>query len=62
MDNMNKAIETVSNELDLDIRKYTVTGMSYQGHFVHQWYIGPNTEMDVDVDRLTHLLDTTWLH
>lgn len=42
IDNMNKAIQLVSNEFDLDIREYTVTGIPYDNLFAHKWFIGSN--------------------
>lgn len=54
VDNMNKAVELVSTELNIDIREFTVIGET-QGGFGHRWYVG--TDDPVDQARLTELLD-----
>ncbi|MBL6664071.1 MAG: GH3 auxin-responsive promoter family protein [Flavobacteriales bacterium] len=46
IDNMNKAIQLISNEFDLDIREYTVAGIPYNNLFAHKWFIGSNKEVD----------------
>ena len=49
VDNMNKAIEMVSNELNICIPEFTVVGLPYENFFAHQWYIATNDEVDADV-------------
>ncbi len=51
VDNMNKAIENLSKELDAEIPEYTVTGIPYEGSFAHQWYIGVNKNIDITSAR-----------
>lgn len=55
VDNMNKAIELVSNELNISIKEFTVAGIPYQSLFAHQWYIG--TDDKVDKKKLKERLD-----
>ena len=55
VDNMNKAIEYVSQELDVEIPEYTVTGIPFEGTFAHQWYLGVNH--DIDTQKIKTLLD-----
>ncbi len=55
VDNMNKAIEMVSNELNICIPEFTVVGLPYENFFAHQWYIATNDE--VDADELKQKLD-----
>ena len=57
VDNMNKAIQTVSKQLNITIREFTVAGMKYENLFAHQWYIGCDNE--VDAGQLRKLLDET---
>jgi hypothetical protein len=57
VDNMNKAIETVSQKLNITIREFTVTGMKYENLFAHQWYIG--CDNDIDPEELRKCLDET---
>ncbi|MDB5230511.1 MAG: auxin-responsive promoter family protein [Chitinophagaceae bacterium] len=39
VDNMNKAIETVSTEMNICIPEYTVTGEPVGSFFAHHWYV-----------------------
>ena len=55
VDNMNKAVELVSNELNISIREFTVTGIPYQNLFAHHWYIG--TDDKVEPTKLKESLD-----
>ncbi len=48
-DNMNNAINLVSDELNIDIKEFTVTGINYQTLFAHKWYIGTDDVVDVNV-------------
>ncbi len=55
VDNMNKAIELVSNELDVRIKEFTVLGVPHKNLFAHHWFIG--TDDVVDAKRLEKSLD-----
>ncbi|MEQ9591776.1 MAG: GH3 auxin-responsive promoter family protein [Cyclobacteriaceae bacterium] len=55
VDNMNKAIEVVSDELNVDIKEFTVAGVPYESLFAHRWFIGTNDA--VEADRLKERLD-----
>lgn len=46
LDNMNKAIELISSDFDLDIKEFTVSGEKYDTLFAHHWYIGTNEKID----------------
>lgn len=46
VDNMNRAIELVSEELNISIPEYTVTGFAYEQFFAHRWYIASNDKID----------------
>jgi hypothetical protein len=56
VDNMNKAIEYVSKEINVEIPEYTVSGIPHDGTFAHDWYIG--TRSDVDTTSIKKLLDS----
>ena len=55
VDNMNRAVELVSKDLNITIREFTVAGIPYGTMFAHQWYVG--TDDEVDPDRLRDRLD-----
>jgi hypothetical protein len=46
VDNMNKAIQLVSEELNISIPEYTVVGFPYQNFFAHKWYIACDDAVD----------------
>jgi hypothetical protein len=58
IDNMNKAVETISKQLGITIREFAVAGLKHDNRFAHQWYIGCDN-MDVDPEKLKILLDET---
>ncbi len=43
VDNMTRAVNTISEELNIDIKEFTVVGIPYQNLFAHKWYIGTNS-------------------
>jgi len=55
VENMNKAIEMVSDNLNISIPEFTVVGLPYENFFAHQWYIATNDA--VDVQALKQKLD-----
>lgn len=55
VENMNRAIQLVSEELNISIPEYTVTGFSYEGLFAHRWYVA--TDDQVDADELRKRID-----
>ena len=46
VDNMNKAIQLVSEELNLSIPEYTVTGEPDGNFFAHHWYVACDQTVD----------------
>ena len=48
-DNMNKAIKMVADELDLDIKEFSVAGINYDSLFAHRWYIGADVPVDTNL-------------
>jgi hypothetical protein len=58
VDNMNKAIETVSKKLNVTMSEFAVAGLKYGNLFAHRWYIGCDNE-NVDANEVKTLLDQT---
>jgi hypothetical protein len=52
VDNMNKAIEMVSEELNISIPEFTVAGVPHELFFAHHWYVATDDVIDKDVLRL----------
>lgn len=46
VDNMNKAIELVSEELKISIPEFTVAGIPYGSFFAHHWYIATDDKVN----------------
>lgn len=55
VDNMNKAIELVSNDFNISIKEFTVAGIPHDSLFAHHWFIG--TDDVVDKKMLRDKLD-----
>src|SRR5690606_1391512 len=58
VDNMNKAIDTVSRQLGITIREFTVAGFKYENLFAHRWYIGCDDEC-ANAEEIRQILDDT---
>jgi hypothetical protein len=50
-DNMNRAVDLASEQLNISINEYTVAGINYQNLFAHHWYIGTNDTIDATTLR-----------
>ncbi|TMI65394.1 MAG: GH3 auxin-responsive promoter family protein [Bacteroidetes bacterium] len=48
VENMNKAIELVSEEFNISIPEYTVVGFPHESFFAHKWYIACNDVSDTE--------------
>src|SRR6187402_3393499 len=55
VENMNKAIEQVSEEFNISIPEFTVVGFPLENFFAHRWYIATNDK--VDVEKLRKRID-----
>lgn len=55
VENMNKAIQLVSEEFNISIPEYTVVGFAYQLFFAHKWYVA--TDDKVDAEKLKKRID-----
>jgi hypothetical protein len=49
VDNMNKAVKLVSEELNISIPEFTVAGVPSGSFFAHYWYVACNDSVDKDV-------------
>ncbi len=46
VDNMNKAIELVADEMNVAVKEFTVAGIPYQSLFAHHWFVGTDDKVD----------------
>lgn len=51
VDNMNKAVQLVSEELNISIPEFTVAGEPFGNFFAHHWYIACNDKVDKEAIR-----------
>jgi hypothetical protein len=49
VDNMNKAIELVANDLNIAIQEFTVAGIPHESLFAHHWYLGTDDKVDAEI-------------
>jgi hypothetical protein len=62
VDNMNKAIELVSDEMNITITEFTVAGIPHGSLFAHRWYVGTDatvneTELKIKLDEKLKILN-----
>jgi hypothetical protein len=48
VENMNRAVQLVSEELNISIPEFTVVGFPYENLFAHKWYIACDDNVDPD--------------
>jgi hypothetical protein len=49
VENMNRAIQMVSEELNISIPEYSVVGFPHNNFFAHKWYVACNDSIDAKV-------------
>ncbi|MCF8364267.1 MAG: GH3 auxin-responsive promoter family protein [Bacteroidales bacterium] len=47
-DNMNRAVELMSNDLNIEVREFTVAGIKHGSMFAHKWFLGTDDPLDPD--------------
>jgi hypothetical protein len=60
VDNMNRALQLASEELNVSIPEYTVAGIPHGSFFAHHWYVATNDA--VDADQLRKKIDIHLKH
>ncbi len=50
-ENMTRAVEMMANELNADIREFTVAGIKHGSMFAHKWFLGTDDQLDPDAAR-----------
>ena len=46
IENMNKAVELISDEMDIDIKEFTVAGINGESTFSHHWFVGTDNQVN----------------
>ncbi len=52
VDNMNRAVQLVSEELDISIPEFTVAGVPYGNFFAHHWYVACDDHVNAESLRI----------
>jgi len=52
---MNRAIELLQEDLDIEIKEFTIAGVNHGSLFAHLWYIG--TDDPLDAEHAAKLID-----
>lgn len=55
VENMNMAIRMVEDQLNIEVREFTVAGIKHDSMFAHKWFIG--TDSEVSTDELRKKID-----
>ncbi len=50
-ENMNRAVEIMSSNLNIEIREFTVAGIKHGSMFAHKWFLGTDDMLDPEVAR-----------
>ncbi|MFY0643931.1 MAG: GH3 auxin-responsive promoter family protein [Bacteroidia bacterium] len=60
VDNMQRAMELISDEFNYSFEEFTVCGIPYQGFFAHEWFIScDNPEIASQSEKIKENLDMT---
>ena len=51
VDNMNRAVEMLENECNVEIREFTVAGIKHGSMFAHKWYLGCDKNIDPEIAK-----------
>jgi hypothetical protein len=54
-ENMNMAVKMAEDQLNIEVREFTVAGIKYETMFAHKWFIG--TDSEVEVNKLREAID-----
>ena len=54
-ENMNMAIKMAEDQLNIEVREFTVAGIKYDSMFAHKWFVG--TDSPTDMEALKNAID-----
>ncbi len=46
VENMSRAVKMLCDELNIEVREFTVTGIKLESMFAHKWYLGTDDRLD----------------
>lgn len=50
-ENMNRAVELMQEELDVEVKEFTVAGIRHGSLFAHRWYLGTDNAIDPEIAK-----------
>ena len=50
-ENMNRAIQMLEDEYNIEVREFAIAGIKYDSLFAHKWYIGTDNKVNPDIVR-----------
>jgi hypothetical protein len=50
-ENMNRAVELMQEELDVEVKEFTVAGIRHGSLFAHRWYLGTDDAIDPEIAK-----------
>jgi hypothetical protein len=51
VENMSRAVKMLCEEMNIEVREFTVTGIKLDSMFAHKWYLGTDDPLDPEVAR-----------
>ncbi len=51
VENMNRAVELMCNEMNITVKEFTVAGIKYSSMFAHKWFLGTDDDLNPDTAR-----------
>jgi len=51
-DNMNRAVQLLEDEFNIEVREFTVAGIKYGSMFAHKWYLGTDSTIDPEIVKV----------
>lgn len=50
-ENMNRAVEMMCHDLNIEVREFTVAGIKHDSMFAHKWFLGTDDNLDPETAR-----------
>lgn len=51
VENMNRAVELMCNEMNITVKEFTVAGIKHSSMFAHKWFLGTDDDLDPEAAR-----------
>jgi len=51
-ENMNRAVQMLEDEFNIEVREFSVAGIKHHSMFAHKWYIGTDNQIDPEIVKI----------